>query len=159
MTNSKTFLSIILLFAITLFTVSCDKGGPVYEKYLKMKNTTWDRFDQKLFEIPVQEAANSFDITLIVRCTEQFKENIFPIYVILTSPSGEEQIREASLPIREKGKLVTEPNTTKSEARIILWQNINLGDKENTKISIENMIPKIQTDGIDEIGIVVTKAK
>ena len=34
-----------------------------------------------------------------------------------------------------------------------------LSVKGDCKISIENMIPNIQTEGIDEIGIVVTKSK
>ncbi len=159
MKNTKTLLSILLLFAITLFAVSCAKEGPVYEKYLQLKNSSWDRFDQKLIEIPPQKTDNSCDITLVVRCTEQFQDTNFPLYVILTSPSGEEQIREVSLPVRENGKLITRPDETKPEARIILWKNIILGDKGMSKISIENMIPRIQTRGIDEIGIVVTTSK
>ncbi len=158
MKSTKTLFSIILLFAITLLVTSCAKEGPVYEKYLKMKNSSWDRFDQKLIEIPPQKTDISSDITLVLRCTEQFQDTNFPVYVILTSPSGEEQIREVSLPVRENGKLITGSNSTKAEARIILWKNILLGDKGNSKISIENMIPRIQTRGIDGIGIVVTKA-
>jgi hypothetical protein len=42
---------------------------------------------------------------------------------------------------------------------LVLWKGINMAEKGNCKITLENMIPKIQTDGINEIGIVVTKSE
>jgi gliding motility-associated lipoprotein GldH len=157
MKNSKPLFNLILIFILTIFSISCDKG-PVFEKYLKLTNSTWDRFDIKQFEIPVNEVAVSYDITLIVRCTDQFKMDKLPFYVILTSPKGEESIREISVPVRENGKLITEPKESKTESRLILWKSFSMADKGKYKITIENLIPKIQTEGIDEIGIVVTKA-
>jgi hypothetical protein len=55
--------------------------------------------------------------------------------------------------------MITQPEDTKSEARLVLWKGINMAEKGNCKITLENMIPKIQTDGINEIGIVVTKSE
>jgi gliding motility-associated lipoprotein GldH len=155
---SKLLLIAVFLLNIALFNQSCDRG-PVYGKYLKMKNTTWDRFDIKSFEIPIEEAGNSYDITVVAHCTEQFQYDQLPFYVILTTPSGEERMREVTLPIREKGKLIVDPKEKKPEARMILWKSINLADKGKCKITLENMIPYIQTEGIDEIGIVVTRAE
>ena len=158
MKNTKILLSVFLLFSISLFTVSCNhKEAPVYTKYLKLNNVSWDRFDIKHFEIPFDETTKDCDITVIVHCTEKFKYDNLPIYVILTSPTGEESIRELSIPIRANGKMITEPNSTQSESRLMLWHNLH-DIKGNYKISIENMTPIIQTEGIDDIGIVVTKS-
>ena len=151
-------LTIFLLLTISLFSVSCDRG-PVYEKYMKMKNSTWDRFEQKLFEIPVDEASKNIDISFIVRITSKLAYDELPFYIILTTPAGEERIREIKIPVRESGKMIGEPKGNVYETRIELWKEINIAVKGNCKISIENMIPKIQTEGIDEIGIVVTKSK
>lgn len=148
--------SLFLLFAIA-FT-SCDKG-PVSETYLAIKNSTWDRFDIKQFDIPVAEPAQTYDITLVVRCSEKFQYDKLPVYVIITTPSGEERMREVNVLVRENGKLIIQPESTNTEARLILWKGINMGDKGTCKITLENMIPKIQTDGINEIGIVVTKTE
>jgi hypothetical protein len=68
-------------------------------------------------------------------------------------------MREVSVLVRENGKMITQPEDTKSEARLVLWKGINMAEKGNCKITLENMIPKIQTDGINEIGIVVTKSE
>ena len=50
MKYSKQFLSLILVLALAASLGSCERG-PVYEKSVKMKNSTWDRFDNKNFEI------------------------------------------------------------------------------------------------------------
>ena len=160
MKGSKLLLILVLIFTFIISFVSCDSNqAPVYEKYLKMKNASWDRFDIKQFEIPFGEKDMNIDITLVVRCNEQLKYDKIPFYAILTTPKGEESIREISVPVRESGKLITEPKGTKPDSRIVLWKNINVAAKSNCKISIENMIPKIQTAGIEAVGIVVTKTK
>jgi gliding motility-associated lipoprotein GldH len=159
MKNAKLPLGLFLVFALTLTIISCKHGGPVYEKYLKMKNSTWDRFDQKLFEIPIEDPAKNIDINFVVRITTKLSYDELPFYIILTTPAGEERIREIKIPVRENGKMIGELKGNVYETRIELWKEINISEKGNCKISIENMIPKIQTEGIDEIGIVVTKSK
>ena len=149
MKNTKSVLLILLLFAISAITVSCDKGGLIYDKYLKMKNSTWDRFDQKYFEIPIDDVTKSYDMTFVVRT----------FYLILTTPAGEERIREIKIPVRENGKMIGELKGNIYETRVELWKDLSISVKGNCKVSVENLIPKIQTEGIDEIGIVVTKSK
>lgn len=159
MKTSNHIFCIILFFALSFTFSSCDKKGPVLEKYLKMKNATWDRFDIKQFEIPISGEVNSYDIEVVVNCTEKFQYDDLPFYVILTTPSGEERMREVTVPVREKGKLVMDTKAAKAESRLILWKSITMSDKGKCKITLENMIPKIQTEGIDEIGIRVTESK
>ncbi len=159
MKNSKLLLSIILLCSIAIATVSCGSSGPVYEKYVKMKNYTWDRFDIKNFDIPIEKENRSYDFTIVVRNTESFIYDKLQVYVILTTPSGEERMREVSIPVRENGKMLGQQTGNVFEVRSVLWKNINIAEIGECKITIENMIPKIQTEGIDEIGIVVKKAE
>ena len=151
-------LTILLLITISLFSISCFHG-PIYEKYLKMKNSTWDRFDPKLFEIPIETPAKNIDIDFVVRITTKLTYDEIPFYIVLTTPAGEERIREIKIPVRENGKMIGELKGNVYEKRIELWKEINIAEKGNCKVSVENMIPKIQTEGIDEIGIVVMKSK
>ena len=159
MKNSKLLLSLTLLIAIAISFISCKPTGPVFEKYLKMNNSTWDRFDQEYFEIPIENVEKSFDISFIVRSTSQFAYDNLPVYIILTAPGGQEQIREIKIPVRENGKMLADTTGKLHEIQTVLWKSISLAEKGKYKISIENMIPNIQTEGIDEIGIVVTESK
>lgn len=158
MRKIKQLFPVVVLFTL-VFTFSACKKGPVFEHYIKMKNATWDRFDIKPVQIPVAEAGVSYDIAVVVRCTEQFKYDNLPFYAILTTPSGEERMREVTVPVKGNGKLLVDPETLKAESRLYIWKQITITEKGNCKLTLENMIPYIQTEGIDEIGIVVTKSK
>jgi gliding motility-associated lipoprotein GldH len=159
MKHQSKLLRIFLFFTLSVFTVSCHKAGPIYEKYLKMKDSTWDRFDQKYFDIPVDDINKSFDISLVVRVSGKLAYDEIPFYIILTTPAGEERIREIKIPVRENGKMAGELKGNLNEVRTVLWKEFSITTKGNYKVSIENLIPKIQTEGIDEIGIVVTKSE
>jgi gliding motility-associated lipoprotein GldH len=156
--KTQTQILSFFFFLTAFFLISCNQG-PVFEKYTKMKDATWDRFSMKLLEFPVQEADKSYDISLVVRNTAGFQYDKLPVYIIFTTPSGEERMREVNIAIRENGKMLGIAKNNHFEVTTVLWKEINLADKGNCKISIENIIPKIQTIGIDEIGIVVTKSK
>jgi hypothetical protein len=67
-------------------------------------------------------------------------------------------MREVTVPVRDNGKMIGQATSNLYEERLILWKGINLTDKGICKITFENMIPKIQTEGIVDLGIVVTKA-
>ena len=159
MKNSKLLSGSILFIALAILSISCKPEGPVYDKSVKMKNYTWDRFDQKLFEIPIEDTTLSYDITMKVSNTAQFQYDELPVYVILRTPSGEERMREITVPVRNNGKMIGVPTGNLFETSKILWRNISIAEIGNCKISIENMIPKIQTEGIDGIGIVVTESE
>ena len=149
---------IIFLLSVCMVASSC-KHKPIYEKYLKMKNSTWDRFTIQQYDIPIEDVGKSYDFTLSVRNTSQFQYDDLPVYVILTTTSGEERMREVHLTLHENGKLVGTPNGKIFQVQTPLWKNINISEKGKCKITLENIIPKIQTDGIDEIGIIVTRSQ
>lgn len=159
MKRSRQLLIPTLLMAIVISFISCKPNGPVFEKYLKMKDYAWDRFDQKFFEIPITNTEKSLDITFVIKPTAKFPYDNLPVYIILTAPAGQEQIRDIKIPVRENGKMIVDSTGKLYEIQTVIWKSISLAEKGKYKISIENMIPKIQTEGIDEIGIVVTESK
>jgi len=82
-----------------------------------------------------------------------------PVYVILNTPSGEERMTEIKVPVRENGKFIGEEEGKPVEVKAYLWKSIRISKSGKCKLSIENIVPKIQTPGIKEIGIRVEKAK
>ena len=154
----KFLLSALVISAIALMFQSCNHG-PLAEVYIKMKNATWDRFDQKYFEIPIEKTTKNLDITLVVRNTAKFNYDELPVYIILTTPDGEERVHEMRLRLRQDGKMKGMAKGNIFETRTLLFDDLTLSGKGSCKISIESLIPKIQTEGIDEIGIVVSRSK
>jgi len=149
---------LILFIAIALIASSCSKG-PVYEKYLKMKSNVWDRFAIQEFEIPIESEGKSYDITLSVRNTDQFQYDELPVYLILTTSSGEERMREVHMIMRQNGKMAGTVYGKAFQVQNVIWKSVPITAKGKCKITIENIIPKIQTEGVSEIGIIMTRAK
>lgn len=154
----KLIRSAFVITAFALIFQSCD-NSPLAEVYIKMKNATWDRFDQKYFEIPIEKTTKNLDVTLVVRNTSKFNYDDLPVYVILTTPDGEERVHEMSLRLRQDGKMKGEPKGNIFETRTLLFDDLTLSGKGNCRISIESLVPKIQTEGIEEIGIVVSRSR
>jgi gliding motility-associated lipoprotein GldH len=143
---------------ILLVLLSCSSKGPVYEKYFKFEHNTWDRFKQVLFNIPFEESDAEYDISIVLKPVADFPYDDMPIYVIMNTPAGEERMTEVKVHLKEKGAFI---GATEGKPVIIkapLWKALAINDKGTCKISIENMVPKIQTTGIAEVGIVVEKA-
>jgi gliding motility-associated lipoprotein GldH len=138
---------------------SCSTRGPVFEKSHKFENNTWDRFNQILFDIPMEGTEADYDIYLIMKPTNEFVYNNMPVYVILKTPSGEERMSEVKVQVRENGKFIGAEEGKPILIKAPLWKALRISEKGVCKLSIENMVPKIQTMGIREIGIVVEKAK
>ena len=151
-------VSISFLFALVIMLSSCNKA-PVYEKYLVMKDAIWDRFDHKGFEIPIEKVGKMYDITLSVRFNDRFAYDALPAYLILTTPSGEERMREITMKVRENNKFLGKDEKSPEKINLVIWKSLQLDQTGSCKIDIENMIPKIQTEGIEELGIIVTRSK
>lgn len=152
-------LRILLWIAGLSLVAGCSSRGPVFEKYHALSNSTWDRFNQLVFTIPIEAEEGDYDISLLLRPTPDFPYDRMPVYVILNTPSGEERMTEIKVPVRENGKFIGEEEGKPVEVKAYLWKSIRISKSGKCKLSIENIVPKIQTPGIKEIGIRVEKAK
>ncbi len=150
---------IISLFISLLMAVSCTSHEPVFEKYKKFDHNTWDRFNQILFTIPIREPGLDYDVFLVIKPVKEFAYNDMPVYIIMDTPSGEERMKEVNAHLRENNKFIGEVEGKPAVIKVLLWKALRISDKGSCKISVENMIPKIQTSGIAEIGIEVEKSK
>jgi gliding motility-associated lipoprotein GldH len=146
-----------LFFGFVLIITSCADKGPVFEKYHKFENSTWDRFNQVVFTIPLEPEEADYAISMIIKPTEQFDYPTMPVYVILTTPSGEERMNDIKVPVKQNNKFIGKEEGKPLIIKSVLWKELRVSGKGNCKLSIENMIPKIQTPGIAEIGIIVEK--
>lgn len=144
-TPSAAFLLILLLVL-----ESCTQK-PVYEETIKLTNSTWERFDIKKISFPVDEEDKTYCIQVIMKTNPSFAYDEFPIYVILTTPSGEERMREISVKIDKTS------NSRSNQGSTTLWKEITISNKGTCKLSIESLIPKHETPGLDEISIVVNQ--
>ncbi len=150
---------IILLFLSMLLGFSCSTHSPVFERYNKFANNTWNRFDQVVFNVPFEKTEADYDIYLVIKPVKDFDYFVLPVYIIMKTPSGEERMKDVTVHLKENNKFIGEVEGQPVVIKTLLWKALRISDKGNCRISIENMIPKIQTGGIAEIGIVVKKTE
>lgn len=141
-----------------LILVSCSDNRKVFERYHKFEQSTWDRFNQIIFNFPVEDPEAEYNISLVVKPSDQFEYATLPVYVILTTPSGEERMNEVKVKMKEGKKFIGAEEGKPVIISTQLWKALKITSKGSCKLSIENMIPKIQTAGMNEIGIQVEKA-
>jgi len=145
-------------FAMFIAMAAC-KSEPVYQKIHTMTGNIWNRFDNQVFEVPVNEEGKSYDIFLTMKRTADYPYDELPVNVVLQTPAGEERIHEFTFKLSQS---IKDPNRESSDSLIskfLLWNEILLSDKGKCTITIENLIPKIATPGIAGIGIVMEKSK
>ncbi len=89
--------------------------------------------------------------------TADYAYDDLPVNVVLQTPSGEERIHEFAFKLSES---IRDPNREEVDSLTVefqLWKEILLSDKGKCIITIENLIPKIATPGIANIGIIMKK--
>ena len=146
------------VFAMFLAFTAC-KSEPVYQKIHEMTGNTWNRFDNQVFEVPVSEAGKSYDIFLTMKRTADFPYEELPVNVVLQTPSGEERIHEFTFKLSQSIRNPDQEGSDSLISKFQLWNEILLSEKGKCTITIENLIPKIATQGIASIGIMMQKSK
>jgi gliding motility-associated lipoprotein GldH len=144
---------------IILIALTACKSEPAYEQKHIFKGNTWNRFENQVFEIPVDETGKSYDIFLTMKRTTEYAYEDLPVNVVLQTPSGEERIHEFTFRLSES---IKKPNNETADSLTVefqLWKEIFLSDKGKCTITIENLIPKIATPGIISVGIIMKKSK
>jgi gliding motility-associated lipoprotein GldH len=142
-----------------LLTLAACKSEPAYQKIHTMTGNTWNRFDNQVYKVPVNEAGKTYDIFLTMKRTADFPYEDLPVNVVLQTPSGEERIHEFTFKLSQSIKDQNQESSDSLNSKFLLWNEILISDKGACTISIENLIPKIATPGIAGIGIVMEKSK
>lgn len=148
-------LTLLLGFAVL---TACNRIRPV-EVYHRFEYRSWQRFDILVFEVPVKEAGKSYDVVFFARLTHEFAYKDMGINMIMNTPSGEERIGEYMLKIKSPSGLFLEKfKGDSSESRIVLKRGLYCSKAGVIKLEIENLTPRMQTEGILGAGICLTES-
>ena len=141
------------LWSMLIFVVyGCSDNNDVVV-YQKFKDQTWQRFNILHFEIPVRASENNYNVSLFIRHTTEFEFDALDFNMIMTTPSGEERIKEYHMDIRNKtGGFFGQCTNDSCEVTVALKKDIKL-TKGILNLELENLIPRLQTKGLLGLGI------
>lgn len=121
------------------------------------ENNTWDRFNKLQFEMPGDIKPGNYDIIFTVRLQESFEYDRFPIFVTLNTSSGEERMNEVELKVKDNNRFY---GTTENGLHVIsqkLWEGLHIADTGINIIAVENLVPKVQTFGVNNVSVEMKK--
>ncbi|MCX6242895.1 MAG: hypothetical protein NTX43_13920 [Bacteroidetes bacterium] len=151
--EQKSLLNCLLI--ILMFLTSCGHEKPA-EQSIAFPNKSWQRYNILNFKFPVTETNRSYDIILELRCNKSFDYDNLPINMVISTPSGEERIREYHVQIKDKNGSFT--GAIKGDTcltRLVLKRKLYCSSKGLMKVEIENLNPKMETEGIFSVNLIL----
>ena len=119
-----------------------------------MPDMAWARFNLLRFEIPVNEVEKSWDVFLFARFTPDFQYKTLDFNMILNTAAGEERIHEYQMPVKSaEGTFLFNCVGDSCEGTLLLKRQLYLSKAGILKIEIENLTPRLVTEGVIGVGI------
>jgi len=145
------FFSAVILITIVMAGCRHDKVNELYHKF---PDKTWGRFNLLRFEIPVTQVDKPYNVYLFARFTPAFVYEKLNFNMVMNSTDGEERINAYEMEVKTKsgafnGKCIQDT----CEATILLKRELHIGKPGILKIEIENLTPRLVTEGVGGIGI------
>lgn len=144
----------ILLAVISLAVVAtgCGKGRNT-ERYHRFQEHRWARFNLVSFEMPV-DRPGEYDVLFYAAFNGDFEFGTLPFNMTMTTPSGEERINEYKMDVRDKaGDFCIECARDSCVGETWLKKRMFISREGILKIEIENLTPRLVTEGIAGVGI------
>ena len=150
--NLIPLLQVLVLCVAALCMSACGKKE-TQELYHRFPDRSWARFNLLSFELPVKKA-NTYDIHLFACLDPGFQYETLDFNMIMDTPAGEERIREYQLEVKsESGAFSIECSKDSCMGSIMLKKGIHIAKPGILKIEIENLTPRLNTEGVIGIGI------
>lgn len=142
-----------IIFLILLFGSGCNRNN-ANELYYKLPDRAWARFNLLSFEIPVNEVEKSWDVYLFARFTPDYQYRTLDFNMIMNTAAGEERIHEYQMPVRSAGgTFLFKCISDSCEGTLLLKRQLYLSKAGILKIEIENLTPRLITEGVIGVGI------
>ena len=151
--------TLLLLAVIGLFAGACNKNKIISGVH-HFKNGAWERFEFLKFELPIENTKAKYDISVELSVTSDFPAESLCVNVVMTTPSGEERIKDYNLPLKDRNGIFL---GTKTEGiyhlSVPIRKEMRFNEAGACKFEIENLMTKYVTPGIIEFGIKMEETK
>jgi gliding motility-associated lipoprotein GldH len=145
----------ILLFYLLVVVVlsGCKKNNDIVS-YHKFSNRTWERFDILKFDIPIVKSGKSWDIYFFANHTKEYEFDNLKFNMVMTTPSGEERIKEYLFVIKDKTSGFLSNCTHDScSISIALKKGLLIEKRGILRIEIETLVPRLEIKELLGVGI------
>jgi gliding motility-associated lipoprotein GldH len=139
---------------ILLILLSGCKNNDEIINYHKFKNHTWDRFEKIRFDIPILNIDQPYDVFFFANHTKDYEFDNLEFNMIMTTPDGEERIKEYKFLLKNKtGGFTGNCNQDSCTVSISLKKGIRMEKKGMLRIEIETLVPRLKVTALLGVGI------
>ena len=143
---------------ISLIIISACSHQRSAEKRISFPLESWPRFTILKYEFPITETERSYDILFELRSSKSFASDDLSLNMVLYTPSGEERIKEYKMPIKDKtGSFVGTFNEDTCITKLVLKRDLFCSVKGTMKLEIENINPKMETEGVYSASLILVQ--
>jgi len=140
-------------FLILLLFSGCKKSNEII-RYHKFNDRTWNRFEKLRFDIPVLDIEKRYDVYFFANHTKDYEFDNLEFNMIMTTPSGEERIKEYKFLLKNKtGAFTGNCSQDSCTASIVLKKGLQIEKKGMLRIEIETLVPRLQVNALLGVGI------
>jgi gliding motility-associated lipoprotein GldH len=151
----KRILLLVVVFG--LLAGGCNKTAPILQIH-KFKNGEWERFEFLNFELPVEKDRVAYNISVELSFIAAFPSESLYVNVVMTTPSGEERIKDYNLTVKDRdGNFLGTKTDGIYKLSIPIRKGIRFNEAGVCKFEIENLMTKYVTPGIIDFGIKMEK--
>jgi len=149
-------------FAMILVTIvfsGCKKQDELIQ-FRTFENNTWERFDYVRFEFPVTDIKQSWNIYIVIRYNDDFKERMLPVHVEMITPSEDSRTRDYNLIMRSinNNEITGMIKDGYYELKTLTHPQLQFSETGVFTFEIENLSSKFFTHGVQEIGVLMEPA-
>jgi len=145
--------SVILGIIILLLLTGCKKNNEII-RYHKFNDHTWNRFEKLRFDIPILNIDKPYDVFFFANHTKEYEFDNLEFQMIMTTPTGEERIKEYLFLLKDKtGGFTGDCTRDSCTASIALKKGLWMEKKGMLRIEIETLVPRLQINALLGVGI------
>jgi len=151
----KNLLLPAVVFVFLLFSCA---NHTVFKQFKSFDKVSWNRFDILMFEVPVK-AGDALDFKLALRHHTYYPYDYLDANITFYAPSGEMRSTEYHFELKdEKGQWLANGMGELWDIELPIRDGLFFNKAGICKVRIENKMTKIETPGIVEVGLIVTKS-
>ena len=150
-------ISVIIALMTLLILSSCSEKR-VFEEYQEIPDYRWKRQKNIVFTAEIENAEATYNIYIAIRHITQYPFRNLLVTSIMKTPSGEERFLNHDLRVRdEQGNPLGNGMGDLWDINIPIRKNFKFNKSGSVVIEFENRMPRTDTPGIMEIGLIIEK--
>jgi gliding motility-associated lipoprotein GldH len=145
--------------ACILLLASCNPNK-VFERYENIDNNKWAKDKIVTFEVEINDISVPYDVELALRHSSYYVWADILVNLTTVYPDGEERMKDYDLFLRNKdGSFKAEGAGDLWDITFPLMEKASFNVKGKYIFKIQNIMPRLETDDIMQVGLIVKKSK